>query len=87
MTVKDAVKESLVGSSTDQSQPSHQAKTNFLRHARKDEGTEDLYMTEDDFINAIAPKHEDYVSVVLYSCCDNDDVSSPPRSSHDLQLT
>ncbi|KAE8358547.1 mitochondrial carrier domain-containing protein [Aspergillus caelatus] len=60
MTVKDAVKESLVGSSTDQSQPSHQAKTNFLRHARKDEGTEDLYMTEDDFINAIAPKHEDY---------------------------
>ncbi|GMF78854.1 unnamed protein product [Aspergillus oryzae] len=63
MTVKDAVKESLVGSSTDQSQPSSQAKTNFLRHARKDEGTGDLYMTEDDFINAIAPKHEDYVSV------------------------
>jgi solute carrier family 25 aspartate/glutamate transporter 12/13 len=61
-SVKDAVKESLVGSSTDQSQPSHQAKNNFLRYARKDEATGELYMTEDDFVNAIAPKHEDYVS-------------------------
>ncbi|OJJ99741.1 hypothetical protein ASPACDRAFT_78693 [Aspergillus aculeatus ATCC 16872] len=58
-SVKDAVKESLVGSSSEP-QPSQQIKSHFLRHARKDEASGDLYMTEDDFIDAIAPKHEDY---------------------------
>lgn len=61
-TVKDAVKESLMGTS-DEPQPSQQAKANFHRHARKDEATGELFMTEDDFIEAIAPKHEDYVRV------------------------
>lgn len=64
-SVKEAVKQSLVGSS-DELQLSHQIKANFHRHARKDEQTGELYMTEDDFINAIAPKQEDYVS--LFFC-------------------
>lgn len=58
MTVKDAVKESLIGTSDE----SHQVRTNFLRHARKDETSGEYFMTEDDFVDAIAPKHEDYVS-------------------------
>lgn len=58
MTIKDAVKESLIGTSDE----SHQARTNFLRHARKDETSGEYFMTEDDFVDAIAPKHEDYVS-------------------------
>lgn len=61
MTVKEAVKESLLGSS-DEPRLSQQVKHHFFHHARKDESTGEFYMTEDDFINAIAPKHEDYVS-------------------------
>ncbi|KAJ6004796.1 hypothetical protein N7540_012595 [Penicillium herquei] len=56
--IKEAVKEQLVGS-TEVPHLSHQARSNFLRHAKKDENGE-LFMTEDDFINAVAPKHEDY---------------------------
>lgn len=72
-SVKDAVKESLVGSSSEP-QPSQQIKSHFLRHARKDEASGDLYMSEDDFIDAIAPKHEDYVSNSNFAahsvCCE-----------------
>jgi solute carrier family 25 aspartate/glutamate transporter 12/13 len=42
---------------------SQQIKTNFIQHARKDESSGELYMTEDEFIDAIAPKHQDYVSI------------------------
>ncbi|KAJ5653541.1 hypothetical protein N7490_000544 [Penicillium lividum] len=57
-SVKEAVKETLVGS-TEEPQLSHQARSNFLRHAQKDENGEP-FMNEDDFINAVAPKQEDY---------------------------
>ena len=60
-TVKDAVKESLVGS-TREPQLSQQTKATFDRNARQDEATGELYMTEEDFVNAIAPANEDYVS-------------------------
>lgn len=63
-TVKEAVKESLVGSS-DEPQLSHQVKSNFYQHARRDEQSSELFMTEDDFINAVAPNQEDYVSTPL----------------------
>lgn len=57
------VKESLIGSSEDQAQPvSSQIKSNFYRNARKDEETGELYMNEEDFVNAVAPAQEDYVS-------------------------
>lgn len=54
------MKEQLVGT-TESPELSHQARANFLRHAQKDENGE-LFMSEESFINAIAPKHEDYVS-------------------------
>lgn len=62
-SVKETVKETLVGS-TEAPELSLQARSNFLRHAQRDEHGE-LYMTEDGFINAVAPKQEDYVSTTL----------------------
>lgn len=60
-TVKEAVKESLLGT-TREPQLSQQARATFDRNARQDDGSEEPYMTEGDFINAIAPPNEDYVS-------------------------
>ena len=61
-TVKEAVKESLIGT-TIEPQLSQQARATFQKYARKDESG-DAYMTEEDFVNAIAPENEDYVSAV-----------------------
>lgn len=60
-TVKEAVKETLVGTSRDP-QLSAQTKAAFDKHARRDEETGELHMFADDFVNAIAPVDEDYVS-------------------------
>ena len=57
---KEAVKESLLGT-TIEPQLSSQARSTFEKYARKDDDDE-KYMTEDDFIDAIAPTTEDYVS-------------------------
>lgn len=59
-TVKEAVKESLVGT-TREPQLSQLTKATFNKHARKDEDTGKLFMTESDFVDAIAPRNEDYV--------------------------
>jgi len=62
--VTAAFKATLVGTREEEELAvSHQIKTNFIRHARKDESSGELYMTEDEFIDAIAPKHQDYVSI------------------------
>ncbi|KAL4787853.1 mitochondrial carrier domain-containing protein [Aspergillus varians] len=58
--VKEAVKQSLVGTTIDEPSVSKQIKTNFLKHSHKDAESGELYMTESDFVDAIAPKHEDY---------------------------
>ncbi|WEW58827.1 mitochondrial aspartate-glutamate transporter agc1 [Emydomyces testavorans] len=58
--VKEAIKASLVGTSEPEPPMSAQVKSNFMQHARTDSETGDLYMVEEDFINAIAPKHENY---------------------------
>lgn len=69
-TVKEAVKESLLGS-TIEPQLTVQAKAVFEKHARRDEESGELYMTEDDFVNAIAPQEEDYVrSFARIDCID-----------------
>lgn len=62
-TVKEAVKESLLGSEqVGEAQLSAQAKATFDKNARKDETTGERYMGEAEFINAVAPEGEDYVS-------------------------
>ena len=59
--VGTAVKESLIGS-TREPQLSTQTRATFDRHAQRDNETGELYITQDGFINAIAPEDEDYVS-------------------------
>lgn len=59
-TVAEAVKESLLGSTAPESL-STEARVTFLKNARREDDGE-LYMNEEDFINAIAPPEEDYVS-------------------------
>ncbi|MCJ1322773.1 mitochondrial aspartate-glutamate transporter agc1 [Xylographa vitiligo] len=73
-TVKEAVKESLLGT-TVEPQLSQQARANFEKHARRDDDGE-LFMNEDDFINAIAPESENYHKIkreqyaILYRVAD-----------------
>jgi solute carrier family 25 aspartate/glutamate transporter 12/13 len=70
--VKEAVKESLLGSEQQADvQLSAQSKATFDKNARKDEESGELFMGEEEFINAIAPVSEDYVSYTLFplSCC------------------
>ncbi|KIW83387.1 hypothetical protein Z517_02632 [Fonsecaea pedrosoi CBS 271.37] len=57
-TVTEAVKESLLGSTTPSSL-STESRLTFLKHANQGEDGE-LYMNEEGFINAIAPPEEDY---------------------------
>lgn len=72
-SVTEAVKGTLVGS-TEEPQLSHQSRTTFYRHAQKDENGE-LFMNEGGFIDAVAPKQEDYVS------------SDLPRRSHRIRTS
>jgi solute carrier family 25 aspartate/glutamate transporter 12/13 len=63
-TVKETVKETLVGS-TEPEQFSAQTKARFNRHAIKDPETGELCLGPEQFIDAIAPPNEDYVSASL----------------------
>ncbi|KAL9038544.1 MAG: hypothetical protein Q9214_005237, partial [Letrouitia sp. 1 TL-2023] len=58
-TVKGQLKETLVGT-IKEPELSQDAKAAFDRNARKDEDTGELYMTEEEFVNAIAPANENY---------------------------
>lgn len=62
-TAKEVVKESLLGVEEPADlQLSAQTKATFDKNARKDEETGELYMGEPEFVNAVAPETEDYVS-------------------------
>ena len=65
-SVKEAVKEAVVGSG-ESTQISAQTRAHFLSNAIKDPETGELYMGNDEFINAVAPKSEDFVSQDLLS--------------------
>ncbi|VBB75371.1 Putative calcium-binding mitochondrial carrier protein Aralar1 [Podospora comata] len=56
--VREAVKETLVGS-TEPQELSAQTKARFIKHAIKEDGAEP-YLGPDEFINAVAPPSEDY---------------------------
>lgn len=67
--VKEVVKESLLGSEqVEGEQLSAQSKATFEKNARRDEATGELYMGEQEFVNAVAPEDEDYVSQLSYPC-------------------
>lgn len=58
-TVKEAVKETLVGVE-DHAELSAKNRASFHKHAHKDAQTGEAYMTEEAFVDAIAPPDEDY---------------------------
>ena len=60
-TVKEALRETLVGT-TLEPELTQETRATFSRHARQDEAAGELYMEKDEFVNAIAPTNEDYVS-------------------------
>jgi solute carrier family 25 (mitochondrial aspartate/glutamate transporter), member 12/13 len=60
LKVKEAVKESLLGTE-EPTQLSAQTRSTFLLHAKKDPESGESYMGREEFINAIAPPTEDYV--------------------------
>lgn len=70
--VKEAVKETLIGTEEPVSM-SAQTKTRFYQCAIKDPETGELTMGPDEFINAVAPADEDYVSLTLCA-------AHPPQS-------
>jgi hypothetical protein len=59
--VKEAVKETLVGHE-EATQMSAHTKAHFLANAAKDPQTGELFMGPDEFITAVAPKNDDFVS-------------------------
>lgn len=60
-TMTEAVKESLLGT-TLPADLTQESRTTFLKHAKQDQDGE-YYMEEEDFVHAIAPPDEDYVSI------------------------
>ena len=71
VAVKEAVKESLIGSE-EPVQVSAQTKASFNSNALKDPETGELFLGPDEFINAVAPPDEDYVRLTptqVSPCC------------------
>lgn len=66
--VKANLKASLAGSETPEVPLTTQVKAHFMANARTDGESGELYMPEGDFINAIAPKNENYVSITTSRC-------------------
>ena len=60
-TVTDQISEVLLGT-TEEPQLSQETRANFMQHAVQDEATGEYYLSQEEFINAIAPEREDYVS-------------------------
>lgn len=61
--VTETVKESLLGTDLEKDeQLSANTRATFVKYAKKDETTGELSMGEEEFVNAIAPPDEDYVS-------------------------
>jgi hypothetical protein len=65
-TVTEALKEKVLGTELEP-QLSAQTRNNFLQYAKKDEASDEYYMTETEFVDAIAPEGEDYVSTCWHT--------------------
>ena len=73
--LSEQVGEVLLGT-TDEPQLSQLTRAAFMKHAQKDEASDEYFLTEDGFIEAVAPESEDYVS----NCACNVSRSNPGRS-------
>ncbi|KAJ3458565.1 hypothetical protein MRS44_012674 [Fusarium solani] len=71
----EAVKETLVGTHEPEQLSAH-SKARFIKHAVKDAESGDLFLGPDEFINAVAPKGEDFHKIsrdqysILFSVAD-----------------
>ncbi|PSK51608.1 hypothetical protein B9Z65_2875 [Elsinoe australis] len=59
-TIKESVKETLLGHDEEGSPASNQTQAAFDKFAIKDETTGEYFMGKQEFINAVAPESEDY---------------------------
>ena len=89
--VQEAVKESLLGS-TREPELSTQTRLTFDRNAKKDEATGEYYLTESDFVDAVAPEGEDYVSGAMpgrshQTCIGNENVLTSTATAQDKKRT
>lgn len=66
-TVKEQVGEVLLGT-TDEPQLSQLTRAAFMKFAQKDEESGEYFLSEDQFIDAVAPESEDYVSFLQAVC-------------------
>lgn len=64
-TVSEQMGEVLLGT-TDEPQLSHLTRAAFMKHAQKDHASDDYFLNEDQFIDAVAPESEDYVSKPIH---------------------
>jgi hypothetical protein len=69
-TVKEVVKDTLVGHEDQPPESSSHYKAKFTKFARKDAETGELFLGPEEFVDAVAPSDEDFVgSFSLYSFC------------------
>lgn len=68
-TITTTIKEGLVGAEGEEQQYSAQTRAEFMQHAVYDEEAEVWYMGREEFVNAIAPPNEDYVSPIAFESC------------------
>lgn len=61
-SVTEQAKEALLGTS-DEPQLSQQTRAEFMKYALQDPENGEKYLDEEQFINAIAPRGEDYVCI------------------------
>ncbi|KAH3912278.1 hypothetical protein HBI56_005620 [Parastagonospora nodorum] len=64
-SVTEQVGEVLLGT-TEEPQLSQLTRAAFMKHAQKDEATGEYFLTEDQFIDAVAPESEDYHKIKRY---------------------
>ena len=89
--IQEAVKESLLGT-TREPELSAQTRAAFDRNAKKDEATGEYYLTESEFVDAVAPEGEDYVSCSIPSlshqnCTGTENVLTSMATAQDKKRT
>jgi solute carrier family 25 (mitochondrial aspartate/glutamate transporter), member 12/13 len=66
-SVKEQVKDKLLGTTVETVEPpaTKETRASFMKYAEHDDETGDWYLDETNFIDAVAPENEDYVSPLL----------------------
>jgi solute carrier family 25 aspartate/glutamate transporter 12/13 len=64
-TVKEVVKDTLVGHEDQPPESSSHYKAKFNKFAKKDAETGELFLGPEEFVDAVAPSDEDYVGASL----------------------